>query len=95
MSNLGWSYPAGAENDPFAPYNQDFDDETDEVDEVDEVERLEAEIERLKAEQEARDEELALLQVELAELRGWTGKLVKRAQRMTMVMGMWANDDRL
>ena len=29
----------------------------------------ESEIERLKAEQEARDEELALLQVELAELR--------------------------
>jgi hypothetical protein len=22
MSKLGWSYPAGAENDPNAPYNQ-------------------------------------------------------------------------
>lgn len=23
MSKLGWSYPAGAENDPSAPYNQE------------------------------------------------------------------------
>ena len=23
MSKFGWSYPAGAENDPFAPYNYD------------------------------------------------------------------------
>lgn len=22
MSKFGWSYPAGAENDPLAPYNQ-------------------------------------------------------------------------
>ena len=28
MSKFGWSYPAGADSDPFAPYNQDasFDD---------------------------------------------------------------------
>ena len=23
MSKFGWSYPAGAANDPFAPYNQE------------------------------------------------------------------------
>ena len=30
MSRFRWSYPAGAANDPFAPYNQDasFDDST-------------------------------------------------------------------
>lgn len=22
MNNLGWGYPAGAENDPLAPYNR-------------------------------------------------------------------------
>lgn len=27
MSIFGWSYPPGAENDPFAPYNQDFYDD--------------------------------------------------------------------
>jgi len=27
MSKFGWSYPPGAANDPFAPYNQEFDDE--------------------------------------------------------------------
>ncbi len=27
MSKFGWSYPPGAANDPFAPYNQDYDDE--------------------------------------------------------------------
>lgn len=26
MGIFGWSYPPGAANDPFAPYNQDFDD---------------------------------------------------------------------
>lgn len=25
MSLFGWSYPAGAESDPFAPYNMDAD----------------------------------------------------------------------
>lgn len=27
MSKFGWSYPPGAANDPFAPYNQDYDDD--------------------------------------------------------------------
>lgn len=26
MSKFGWSYPPGAENDPFAPYNDDGDE---------------------------------------------------------------------
>ena len=26
MGTFGWSYPAGAANDPFAPYNEDYDD---------------------------------------------------------------------
>ena len=30
MANFGWSYPPGAENDPYAPYNQDCDDYDDE-----------------------------------------------------------------
>ena len=35
MGIFGWSYPPGAENDPYAPYNQDWeedegDDEKDE-----------------------------------------------------------------
>jgi len=27
MGIFGWSYPPGAENDPYAPYNQDAEDE--------------------------------------------------------------------
>lgn len=27
MSVFGWSYPAGAENDPHAPWNQDADED--------------------------------------------------------------------
>lgn len=30
MGIFGWSYPPGAENDPYAPYNQDADEESDE-----------------------------------------------------------------
>jgi hypothetical protein len=31
MGIFGWSYPPGAENDPFAPYNQDYGEEYDEM----------------------------------------------------------------
>ena len=26
MSKFGWDYPAGAANDPYAPYNQEDED---------------------------------------------------------------------
>ena len=35
MSKFGWSYPPGAENDPNAPYNQDYDDSEESTIETD------------------------------------------------------------
>lgn len=49
MGIFGWSYPAGAENDPNAPYNQDYDDS--EEDEIDEYEgELKEDLDKARAE---------------------------------------------
>jgi hypothetical protein len=66
---LGWAYPAGAENDPNAPWNQK-DEEEPSVE--DELEEALGKINRLKHSLWAATEEIARLkdQIEFLKLAG-------------------------